>query len=58
MEWRYYNHAMLPTTAPHQEVDIGAVEDGSVWKLAGGGSPCWHVGPQISIVGIKQNGGI
>lgn len=37
MEWRYYNHAMLPTTAPHQEVDIGAVEDGSVWKLAGGG---------------------
>lgn len=31
-KWRYYNHAMTPSQAPHLPVDISAVEDGSVFK--------------------------
>lgn len=31
--WRYYNHAIIPTTLPHQEVDLAPVNDGSVWKI-------------------------
>lgn len=30
--WKYYNHAMIPTTAPHEEVDTRCVEDKSIWK--------------------------
>lgn len=29
--WRYYNHAMIPTCAPHEQADIASVEDGSIW---------------------------
>lgn len=31
-KWRYYNHAMTPSQAPHLPVDTSAVEDGSVFK--------------------------
>lgn len=34
--WKYYNHAAVPTTAPHEEVDRRPLEDGSIWKLSGG----------------------
>lgn len=30
--WKYYNHAAVPTTAPHEEANIDAINDGSVWK--------------------------
>lgn len=30
--WRYYNHAFLPSCSPHEEVDTTAVKDGSLWK--------------------------
>lgn len=30
--WKYYNHAMIPTTAPHEEVDIQCIKDKSIWK--------------------------
>ena len=30
--WRYYNHAVIPTTLPHEEVDITPIESGAVWK--------------------------
>ena len=36
MQWKYYNHAAIPTTAPHEEVDLTSLKDGSVWKLRGG----------------------
>lgn len=32
MNWKYYNHAMIPTTAPHEEVDTRSIDDGSIWK--------------------------
>ena len=31
--WRYYNHAAIPTCAPHEQPDMTPIEDGSVWKL-------------------------
>lgn len=31
--WKYYNHAMIPTTAPHEEVDTTPVEDGSIFAV-------------------------
>lgn len=33
--WRYYNHAAIPTTLPHEHPDISPIEDGSIWKLDG-----------------------
>ena len=30
--WIYYNHAMIPTTAPHEEPDLRIINDGSIWK--------------------------
>lgn len=30
--WRYYNHAMMPTTAPHEKVDMQCIKDKSIWK--------------------------
>lgn len=34
--WHYYNYAALPSALPHEEPDMTAVEDGSVWNLTGG----------------------
>lgn len=34
--WKYYNHAAIPTTAPHELTDISLIADGSIWKLGGG----------------------
>lgn len=36
--WKYYNHAMLPTSEPHETPDMRPIESGAVWK-AGGGTP-------------------
>lgn len=33
--WKYYNHAAVPTTAPHESVGLTALEDGSIWKMKG-----------------------
>ena len=30
--WKYYNHAMIPTTAPHELADEAALNDCSFWK--------------------------
>jgi hypothetical protein len=30
--WTYYNHALLPNTAPHEEVDITALDEAETWK--------------------------
>lgn len=33
--WKYYNHAVIPTTAPHEKVDLTPINDGSIWKIDG-----------------------
>ncbi|MCQ2211393.1 MAG: hypothetical protein MJZ34_14000 [Paludibacteraceae bacterium] len=35
MRWKYYNHAAVPLGAPHEEPDLEALEDGSVWGIPG-----------------------
>jgi len=34
--WKYYNHAAIPTTAPHERPNIAPINDGSIWKITGG----------------------
>jgi len=34
--WKYYNHAAIPTTAPHDEPSMIPVSDGSIWEIGGG----------------------
>lgn len=38
-DWRYYNHAMLPSTAPHKLPNLSPLNDGSIWKSSRGGTP-------------------
>ncbi len=33
-EWEYYNHALVPTTAPHVDPDVSCIEDGTIWNLS------------------------
>lgn len=34
--WKYYNHAAIPTTAPHEEPNTVPISDNSIWKVVGG----------------------
>lgn len=34
--WEYYNHAAVPTTAPHTDPDMRPIEDENIWKIDGG----------------------
>lgn len=34
--WKYYNHAAVPTTAPHEETNMIPINDGSIWNIQGG----------------------
>lgn len=34
--WKYYNHAAIPTTAPHEEPNIAPLQNNSIWKIDGG----------------------
>lgn len=52
--WKYYNHATIPTTAPHEIPDLRAVENGDVWKI--GVFLYWRDGQSIGIVDMKQVG--
>lgn len=38
-DWKYYNHAIIPTTAPHKVPDIEAIKDERIWKEAWRGTP-------------------
>ena len=31
--WKYYNHALLPTVAPHKTINTEAVENGNIWRI-------------------------
>ncbi len=33
--WKYYNHAIIPTTAPHEEPNMIPINDGSIWRIGG-----------------------
>lgn len=33
--WKYYNHAMIPSTAPHIVPDLTEINNGNVWKIPG-----------------------
>jgi hypothetical protein len=33
--WKYYNHAAIPTGAPHEDIDISPIENGSIWNIEG-----------------------
>lgn len=35
-EWKYYNHAVIPSVAPHREPDLACIKDKSIWKVGGG----------------------
>ena len=30
--WKYYNRAMIPDCAPHEQVNTACIEDGSIWN--------------------------
>lgn len=34
--WKYYNHALIPATAPHEEADLEAMKRPDFWKRAEG----------------------
>ncbi len=36
LRWRYYNHAIIPSTAPHERVDESPMKSGDLWKAADG----------------------
>ena len=33
--WRYYNHAVVPTCAPHENANLSPIIDGSIWSIKG-----------------------
>ena len=33
--WRYYNHAAIPTCAPHDVPNLEPIRTGEIWKMAG-----------------------
>ena len=33
--WKYYNHAAIPVTAPHEEPDLSPLKDKSIWSMPG-----------------------
>ena len=35
--WTYYQHALIPTTWPHETVNTLPIEDKTIWKVRGGG---------------------
>jgi hypothetical protein len=37
--WKYYNHAMIPTTAPHEIPDLTPIKSGSIWNRLREGMP-------------------
>ena len=42
--WKYYNHAAIPVTAPHEQVNLTPVRNGKIWNIEGG-TPLlarWH----------------
>ena len=30
-KWKYYNHAMIPTVAPHESIDVESLNNKQFW---------------------------
>ncbi|MBE0601873.1 MAG: hypothetical protein IH607_08785 [Firmicutes bacterium] len=39
MKWRYYNHAIIPRTAPHADADVSFLQNKNLWSVFGGRRP-------------------
>lgn len=37
--WKYYNHAAIPTIAPHETPDLSSIENGDIWKMGEESAP-------------------
>lgn len=37
--WKYYKHALLPTSAPHENVDTEKIKNGKIWRGKWKGTP-------------------
>lgn len=37
--WKYYNHAMVPSVWPHEDVDLNPIKDKTIWSVHEGGAP-------------------
>lgn len=55
--WKYYNHAAIPTTAPHEAANLDPINDGSIWNLGGGVFLYLLDGSLIGTVALKRSGG-
>ena len=33
--WKYYSHAAIPTTPPHEPVNLEPINNGNIWKWGG-----------------------
>lgn len=33
--WKYYNHSAIPTSAPHEKVNLLAIKSGRIWNIEG-----------------------
>ena len=42
--WKYYSHAAIPTTPPHEPVNLEPINNGNIWKCGGGTTLIarWH----------------
>ena len=34
--WKYYNHAAIPSTAPHEKINEEPIKNGDIWNIKGG----------------------
>ena len=55
--WKYYNHALISTCAPHEMADLLSIKDGSIWKKLGA-MLFLHDGHQNMTMRIIRTGGI
>lgn len=56
--WKYYNHAMIQTGSPAEEVDTSSIENGEIWRDSSGGG--YHFllgGHRIGTADLKPFGG-
>lgn len=56
--WKYYNHALISTCAPHEVPDLSVIKDGSAWKKLGGAKLFWRDGHRNMTMMPIQTGGI
>ena len=56
--WKYYNHAMIPTGSPDEEVDTSSIENGEIWCDSSGGRCHFLLGEhRIGIADLRPVGG-